>query len=695
MKNILLLLLLLPVFGRSQNVGSDTALVNTADTLKSDLLTEVIVKAFEQNRRLQDVPAAVAYISNASLNRYSNTTVLPAFNAVPGVRMEERSPGSYRLNIRGSSVRSPFGVRNVKIYLNNIPLTDAGGTTYLNQLGFSNFQSVEVIKGPGSSLYGLGTGGVVLIESTPEKWSQGFGLNYTSGSYGLSNVSATVRFGDAAFQNTITYQHQTSDGYRQHSALRRDVFLWNATAKGQNHELTTTFLYGDLMYETPGPLTLTEYTNTPKASRPRVGATPGSVESHATIFQKTALAGFTYKMYMGKHWQHTTTLYGALTQLRNPTIRNYERRSEPHTGGRTVLQYKRDVNNSHILWHVGAELQQNFNTIAVYKNKGGNPDSLQTDDELLLRQGFIFSQLSWQLKDWLFTAGVSLNQLRVKSTRFSVSPILRQERSYNNELAPRISILKKINRFVSVYNNVAKGFSPPSTGEVLPSTGVLNTSLNAEQGLNYEVGAKGVLLNSRLTFDVNAFFFRLKNTIVQRRDATGGDYFINAGSTRQNGVESSMGYQLSKGKNFLDRKSRLWASYTYNQFKYQAFKQLDVDFSGNTLPGSTPHNVAAGLDLFLKKHFYLQLTYFYSDRVALNDANTAYAGSYNLATGRVGYQAMLKQKLHLELYCGADNLFDTKYSLGNDINGFGGRFYNAAAGRNYFAGISLSLDQQK
>ena len=74
--------------------------------------------------------------------------------------MEERSPGSYRMNIRGSTLRSPFGVRNVKIYWDEIPFTDAGGNTYLNQLSYYNFNSLEVIKGPGGSVYGAGTGGV-------------------------------------------------------------------------------------------------------------------------------------------------------------------------------------------------------------------------------------------------------------------------------------------------------------------------------------------------------------------------------------------------------------------------------------------------------------------------------------------------------------------------------------------------------
>src|SRR5689334_10487426 len=78
-------------------------------------LQQVVVKAYEQNRQLKEVSAAINVINADQLNRYNNTSLLPALNATPGVRMEERSPGSYRLNIRGSTLRSPFGVRNVKV----------------------------------------------------------------------------------------------------------------------------------------------------------------------------------------------------------------------------------------------------------------------------------------------------------------------------------------------------------------------------------------------------------------------------------------------------------------------------------------------------------------------------------------------------------------------------------------------------
>ena len=109
--------------------------------------------------------------------------------------MEERSPCSYRINIRGSSLRSPFGVRNVKIYYNDIPFTDPGGHSYLNNLGYYNFNSIEIIKGPGSSLYGAGTGGVMLIESLNENASNGASVEYSVGSYNMHNIYGAVTTG--------------------------------------------------------------------------------------------------------------------------------------------------------------------------------------------------------------------------------------------------------------------------------------------------------------------------------------------------------------------------------------------------------------------------------------------------------------------------------------------------------------------
>ena len=665
------------------------------DTLSdsSNVLEAVVVKGYEYNRRLIDVPAPISVISKAQFNRFNNISLLPALNTVPGVRMEERSPGSYRLNIRGSSLRSPFGVRNVKVYYNNIPYTDPGGNTFFNQLGFYNISSMEVIKGPGSSLYGAGTGGVILLSSDEGKFQKGASADFSTGSFNTYSIHGNVRGGTEDLNHSINIQYQKSDGYRVQTKMDRKVISWDGRAKvGSKGMLRAHFMQGDLFYQTPGALTLAEFTANPKAARPAAGPTPGAVEAKAAIFQKLYLAGLNYTLVWNDRWQNSTTMYGAYSRLINPTTRNYERRTEPHFGSRTVIQYSGNINKSVFTWIGGAEAQQGFGTSKVYTNKQGNADSLLTDDEIVTRQYTLFTQGTLETRsDWTITGGVSLNLLSVELQRLS-RPTSRIERRYNNEFAPRIAVLKKILPAVSLYGSVAKGFSPPTNAELLPSTGVISTGLEAETGMNYEAGIRGRALASKLYFDVNMFYFRLSNTISQRRDAGGADYFVNAGRTNQKGIETFASYKVVDDRNLFFENVQVWASHTLHNFHYAQFQKVTddtADYSGRRLPSIPKNFVSAGVDVVTKSGLYANVTYYYSDPIPLNDANSDFAGSYNLATVRIGFRKVVTKRFSFDLFGTVDNLFDVKYSLGNDINAFGGRYYNAAPERNFAVGANV------
>ncbi|MEP7259195.1 MAG: TonB-dependent receptor, partial [Flavitalea sp.] len=659
----------------------------------SVVLEQVIIKAYENNRKLVDVPASVSVITKAQFERFSNTSLVPALNTTAGVRMEERSPGSYRLNIRGSSLRSPFGVRNVKIYYDGIPLTDPSGNTYLNQLGYYNIESMEIIKGPGSSIYGAGTGGAILITTEPEKFQRGVAADLTFGSYHTKTFHGGITGGTENFHHTINYQRQESDGYRDHTKLDRKVLTWDAKAKvGEKGTLRVHFMQGDLFYETPGALTAAEYSANPKDARPRVGQTPGAVEAQAAIRQKMFLAGFTYQLIWNKHWQNTTSLYGAYARVLNPTTRNYERRIEPNFGTRNIIQYSTNIKNSVFTLQGGTEIQQGYASSRVYSNKQGAPDTLQTDDELNNKQLIVFTQASLELpKGWFITGGASFNQLRAYIQRFA-APASAQERKFNNQIAPRLAILKRVTPLISVYASAAKGFSPPTNAEILPSTGIISNNLNPEQGFNYEAGTRGSFLKGRLYFDINTFYFRLQNTIAQRRDISGGDFFVNAGSARQNGLETFASYRIVENTHPLFSSVKIWVSHTWNNFRYKNYEKVTDDtlvYSGNKLPSTPPHYVTAGLDFITKPGFYANVTYTYSDPVPLNDANTDYSSSYNLAGARIGFRKSWMHKYDLDLFGVVDNIFDVKYSLGNDINALGRRYYNAAAGINFGVGVAL------
>lgn len=669
-------------------------LLNAQDAGPADsarVLKPVVVKAYEQNRQLKEISAAINYVDRSQLERYNNTSILPALNATPGVRMEERSPGSYRLNIRGSSLRSPFGVRNVKVYWNGIPFTDPGGGTYLNQLSYYNIQSVEVIKGPAGSLYGAGTGGALLINSQPENWDAGATLNYALGSFNLQNISAQVRLGSEDRRNSFGYTHQTSDGYRDHTNMRRDVATWETTIKASDRqELQASVLYGDLYYQTPGGLTQAQYQANPKAARGAAGMFPSAQEAKAAIYQKTFLAGLNHTYRFDEHFQNSSVVYGAFSQIKNPTFRNYEKRSEPHFGGRTVFSWHNGDPDWQLGILAGAEAQKGFFNTKTFANSQGSPAAMQTDDDINTWIYSAFAQVDLQWRGgWSLSAGSSFNKSSITITRLSTPLFVPVKRTFKSELAPRVALSKKIIPGLLLYASISEGFSPPTTQEVLPSTTVISADLEAERGINYEGGIKSSWLQQRLYVEINAFHFKLKNAIVQRRDSSGADYFDNAGSANEDGVEWQAYYQLLPRTGQFFSNAKLWVSHTINWFRYDDFKQVTNDFSKKRIPSVARNVVAAGLDVATRLGVYANITYYYSDPIPLNDANTAFASSYNLLGGRIGFRKALSKKISMDLFAGVDNAFDVQYSLGNDINAAAGRYYNAAPGVNYFGGMAF------
>lgn len=666
-----------------------------SDTLK--ILPEVVVTAFDDARNFSRSTINVKIIETNNAGRNNKLSLVHGFNTIAGVRMEERSPGSYRINIRGSSIRSPFGVRNVKVYWNNIPVTDPGGNTYFNQIAYNNFSSIDIYNGPAGSMYGAGTGGLILMRSFDQKWDPGITAEYLTGSYNLQNILFSVKSGEKNNRRIISYAHNQTNGYRDHTKMRRDNLSWTSEFKIKDHQFTTAVLFTDLFYHTPGALTLAQFQANPKASRPAAGRLPSAVAAKAAIYQKNFLAGITDHFNIALNWTSTTTFYGAYANIHNPSIRNYERRSEPHFGGRTNITWKKKTSEAEWKWITGSEMQWGFFNTQVFKNKNGNPDTLQTNDDIQFGTKSFFTQLDYNLKDqWQLTAGVSLNNSKIEFTRLNKYPIVAQKRMYRNELAPRVAVSKILNDKISFQATIAKGFSPPTISELLPSTGVISTQLEAETGTNYEVGGRFSFLNSKLIFFLNAFYFKLNNALVQRRDLSGADYFINAGNTKQKGLEMNADYSIASFRTNSFLKSLVVkGAYAFSHFRYGELTKDTIDFSGKQLPSVPANTVSLITDLQFKKGFYCNLTHYYASQIFLNDANNASAAPYHLLGLRVGWNKTFTQKLKLNFYFGIDNLLNEVYSLGNDINDPRSRFFNAAPRRNYYTGLSFQWLNQK
>lgn len=663
-------------------------------TDSTHVLQALVVRAYEYDRPVLQVPTSVSLIGQTDLLRFSNTSILSAVNTMPGIRMEERSPGSYRFSIRGSTLRAPFGVRNVKVYWNDLPLTDAGGNTYLNQLDANAIDQIEIIKGPASSLYGAGTGGVLLLK-TPQRTDQLelFG-SYMAGSFGLHNYQAGVNASTKNTQHYVAYQHHQAAGYREQTRMVRDqVTSTFRLTPSEKETLETAIFYTDLYYQTPGALTKSEYDANPAQARPASGSQPGAIIQNAGVSLRSFYTGVSHQYRFTNKLNNRTGAFGNFVRFENAAIRNYERRSEQNAGVRTVTDYTFAIGNSTVRLLAGGELLYGFSPIKTYQNNQGTPGLLQSDDEATSLQYNVFGQAEWDYKAWHLSTGLSFNWVSYDLIRLSDTPPIPQSVDYKPVPAPRIALLRKINSFLSAHTSVSWGFSPPTLAEVRPSNGTFNTDLQAEKGLQLEAGLKGYLFANKLFIETALYHFQLNETIVVRRDADGADYFVNAGGTSQNGIEFLASYTPTLSAPFSNFK--IWSGVTLNHYLFKDYIKDNTSYDGNKVTGTPNQVITSGVDLTVWKKMYARITTNYSSEIPLDDANTVYADAYVLLGLRMGYQLSVGKNFPIEFYLGGDNLLNETYSLGNDLNAAGGRYFNAAPTRNFYFGISLKPNMGK
>ncbi|WP_201980071.1 TonB-dependent receptor family protein [Hymenobacter rubidus] len=695
---------LLPAALLLASLGSRAQTQTLPDTTHTVALPEATVTGYGQRLPLRHTAAAVGVLDARTIQQFSPAALTQAVNTLPGVRLEERATASYRLSIRGSTLRSPFGVRNVKVYYNGIPFTEAGGSTPLNLLDPAIIGRLEVLKGPAGSVYGAGTGGVALFGTpTVAAGSSRVAVGATVGSFGLRRNTITAETGSLNTSVRAQYAHQELDGYRQQSSLRRDVLALDVrTVASPKTTLAAHLLYTDINYQLPGGLTRAQFLADPRQARPGTATAPGTVAQQAFYASQTGLLGLTHEYRFTEKMELQTTLYGSGTAIRTPYLVDYERNTAVGTGGRTALRYRTTLAGRVLRLQTGGEFQASFTDGRSYQNNGGTPGVLRYNDEISTTTGFAFAQADYELPaNFLLTVAASYNRLRYRIARVSgaaTNPTGYEfARSFRPEISPRVALLKEISPSLSAYASVSTGFSPPTTDEIRTSDGRLNGALQAERGTSYEVGTRGNFFDNRLRYELNVFDFELRQTIVSSSTDQGIVIFRNTGSTHQRGLEAALSGWLWQAApvstpglatDAQPTGLRAWASYAYNDFRFGSYPSGGADLSGNRLTGTTPHTLSAGLDFSDTHGFYLAPNLGHQARVVLNDANTEEAAGYWVFGARGGWQRRWRQ-LEANIYAGLDNAIDRSYSLGNDLNAFGGRYFQPAPGRNWYGGTQL------
>ena len=127
-------------------------------------LEEIVVTAQKRTQALMDVPQSISVVSGEALARQQATTFADYTGLVPGLTVQQQSPGRARVILRG--INTGGASPTVGIYVDETPFGSSTGLTEGASLAADidpfDLERIEVLRGPQGTLYGANSLGGVL-----------------------------------------------------------------------------------------------------------------------------------------------------------------------------------------------------------------------------------------------------------------------------------------------------------------------------------------------------------------------------------------------------------------------------------------------------------------------------------------------------------------------------------------------------
>lgn len=636
----------------------------------------VVVTATRVPQPSLEVPASVDRIYADEIRQGKpQVNLSESLGRVPGIVVQNRQNYAQDLQIssRGFGARATFGVRGIRLIADGIPATMPDGQGQASTFALGSAERIEVLRGPFSALYGNAAGGVIVVD-TEDPPGSSVEPSFYAGSY--DTWKAAVRFGGANALGDLS--RFETDGYREHSAARRDQL--NAKLKLGGWTVVANSLRQPESQD-PGGLDRAAFEEDPRQASPN--AEP--FDTRKTVNQDQA--GLRFQHRLGGSGSMEASLYAGQREvlqflgfagdfgLSSGGVVDLDR-----TYGGGALRFFIESSPS-LKFSLGAEYDRMDEHRRGYVNDFGEPGELRRDEDDVVDSTDFYAQAEWRFAErWTAHGGLRTSRVEFRSTDHFVTatnPDDSGSRSYS-ETTPVAGLVFRATKFFSLYGNLGRGFETPTFAELAyRNTGTgLNFDLEPSRSKHAELGAKAILPGLAR---VNAAVFDIdvSDEIVVDVAANGRTTFRNAGHTARRGLEL-FAETLLPGP---------WSAQA-------AYTRLDATFedgmnAGNLLPG-VPRTQAYAALAYRRDAGYAQLEVMHRSRVAVNDANDEFAESYTVASVVAGL-VQRGRSWRITEFVRIDNLTDETYAGSVIVNESNGRFYEPAPQRNTTIGVQASL----
>jgi len=628
---------------------------------------------------------------------YSPIDAISVINQIPGVYALSGALNTNRITIRGVGARTPFGTDKLRLYYNEIPITNGTGSSTIEAFDLENLNSIEVIKGPKGTAFGSNLGGAILLKSKLADIDYtGFSNQLTIGSYNLLKNNLGFTHNAKDFNIELHYNHLETDGYRQNNNFNRDGILLNTTFHlNANNTLGLLVNYIDYNAQIPSTISRTDFDEDPRRAAGNWLAAQGFEAN------KYTLIGAYYTHRYNEKLSHTSSLFYTYLDHYEPRPFNILDEFTNGYGFRTRFKGRIKTKIQDVQYTFGAEFYRDEYDWATYENNfrdnngnGSLQGNLLSDNKEFRRQFNAFTSFTLPIStSFEAQAGLSINKTNYDfRDRFSIGLGNKNaKRNFKAILLPSLNLRYQITEDHFLYANISRGFSNPGLEETLTPDGVINPDIQQETGTNYEIGTTLTLAKENLNLELAIYKMDIKNLLVAQR--IGEDQFIgkNAGSTKHQGIELTANYNLKIASSM---QLRPFITYSYSDHSFVDFIDGENDFSGNPLTGVPKQRLQSGIQVTHKAGWSWNTTNQFVGKIPLTDSNSLSSDSFSVWRTNVRYGTTIFQKLNLGIVLGLDNVFNTRYAQSVLINArsFGGsepRYFYPGNGSNYYSSLQL------
>ena len=659
------------------------------DSISYHTFEAVTVSVQRLETKLLSVPASITSLQTSKIkNARRQLSINEYLNEIPG--LFALNPNNFaqdlRVSIRGFGARSSFGIRGVKILVDGIPETTPDGQGQVDNLDLGLLNKLEIIRGPSSGLYGNASGGVISIQTQDRVNNNFIELGTTLGSFNLQQYQLK---GGLTTDNTdliINASHNRTDGYRDQSELEQTTLTANLRhqfSERSNLKLILNYTNSPTA-DDPGGIDLESVEMNRQQARDRnilfqTGEAVKQFKAAVLYHQKIKAKG----QLQAKAYYANRDFYGLLPFGFGGIIdlnRHYGGQGLNYTWEQPLSDNRKS----------SLQVGYDFHFQRDHRQRYFNLEGVQGDPTL--NQIESFSNFGLFLTNHLELT----KQLRLNTNlRYDINNLKAEDRKLDNgddsgdQQFNRFNIglgasYELASTFIP-YINFSTSFETPTLNELSANPTLqdgFNEELEPQNARNIELGVKG-LVQGKLKYELVYFNIRTENEILSY-EVNDQDFFRNAGQTTRNGLETSIQYAFAK-------KWRASASYTFSDFTFDEYVAGNDTLSGEFLPGIPKHFGALSLQYINPKGLFFKLQSRFVGKLFTNDSNTVEDDAYTLVNLNIGYEQHFS-KLTLIPFFGINNLLDATYNDNIRINAFGGRFYEPAAGINFYGGVRVRFE---